>query len=110
MLRAASEKPLPSNLQGAQPLLFSHPTIFAIAVYVPHRALIDAVCTALRAGLKIALADVLEDVLAEAGREVAAIVGDGNVLVIPTDVSKIGDVQRLRDKVYEAWGEVSCFR
>lgn len=91
-------------------MLFSHPTIFAIAVYVPHRALIDAVCTALRAGLKIALADVLEDVLAEAGREVAAIVGDGNVLVIPTDVSKIGDVQRLRDKVYEAWGEVSCFR
>ncbi|KAH0832131.1 NAD(P)-binding protein [Lanmaoa asiatica] len=63
-----------------------------------------------RAGLKVALADVLEDVLAQVGKEVAAIAGDGNVLVIPTDVSKIGDVQRLRDKVYEAWGEVSSFR
>lgn len=60
--------------------------------------------------MKIALADVLEDVLAETAKEVAAIVGDANVLVIPTDVSKIGDVQRLRDKVYEAWGEVSSFR
>ena len=64
----------------------------------------------LRVGLKIALADNLEDVLAQTGKEVAAIAGDANVLVIPTDVSKIGDVQRLRDKVYEAWGEVSSFR
>ena len=60
--------------------------------------------------MKIALADTLEDVLAKTGREVAAIAGDANVLIIPTDVSKIGDVQRLRDKVYEAWGEVSSFR
>ncbi|KAN0087659.1 hypothetical protein V8E55_006280 [Tylopilus felleus] len=60
-----------------------------------------------RAGLKIALADVAEDVLAQTGKEVAAITGEANVLVIPTDVSKIGDVQRLRDKVYEAWGEVA---
>jgi len=58
-------------------------------------------------GLKIALADVLEDELANTGKEIAAITGDANVLVIPTDVSKIGDVQRLRDKVYEAWGEVA---
>jgi enoyl-[acyl-carrier-protein] reductase (NADH) len=67
-------------------------------------------CTTLRAGLKIALADILEDVLVETGKEVAAIVGDANVLVIPTDVSKIADVQRLREKVYEAWGEVSSLR
>ncbi|KAG6377184.1 NAD(P)-binding protein [Boletus reticuloceps] len=60
-----------------------------------------------RVGLKIALADVSEDLLVQTGKEVAAIVGDGNVLVIPTDVSKIGDVQHLRDKVYEAWGEVA---
>jgi len=60
-----------------------------------------------RVGLKIALADVSEDLLVQTGKEVAAIVGDANVLVIPTDVSKIGDVQRLRDKVYEAWGEVA---
>ncbi|KIJ62666.1 hypothetical protein HYDPIDRAFT_188958 [Hydnomerulius pinastri MD-312] len=60
-----------------------------------------------KAGLKIALADVLEDVLTATGKEVAVIAGDANVLVIPTDVSKIEDVQRLRDKVYEAWGEVA---
>ena len=64
----------------------------------------------IRLGLKIALADITEDALAEAGKEVAAIVGEANVLVIPTDVSKIEDVVRLRDKVYEAWGEVSSFR
>jgi len=28
------------------------------------------------------------------------------VLVVPTDVSKLDDVVRLRDRVYEAWGEV----
>lgn len=51
----------------------------------------------------------MEDELAKTGREVAAVVGDANVLIIPTDVSKIGDVQRLRDRIYEAWGEVSSF-
>ncbi|KAH7913968.1 hypothetical protein BJ138DRAFT_1001194 [Hygrophoropsis aurantiaca] len=60
-----------------------------------------------KSGLKLALADVLEDVLVATGKEVAAIVGDANVLVIPTDVAKIEDVVRLRDKVYEAWGEVA---
>jgi NAD(P)-dependent dehydrogenase (short-subunit alcohol dehydrogenase family) len=60
-----------------------------------------------KAGLKIALADVMQDELAEAGKEVAAIVGDANVLIIPTDVSKLEDVKHLREKVYEAWGEVA---
>ncbi|KZP26321.1 NAD(P)-binding protein [Athelia psychrophila] len=58
-------------------------------------------------GLKIALADADEVRLAEAGKEIAAIVGEANVLVVPTDVSKIEQVVHLRDKVYEAWGEVS---
>ncbi|KDQ62056.1 hypothetical protein JAAARDRAFT_29957 [Jaapia argillacea MUCL 33604] len=58
-------------------------------------------------GLKVALADVVEDRLAETGREVTAFAGEGNVLVIPTDVSKIEEVVRLKDKVYEAWGEVA---
>jgi len=57
--------------------------------------------------LKIALADVKEDALTLVAKEVGAIAGDGNVLVIPTDVSNIDEVVRLRDKVYEAWGEVS---
>ncbi|KAH7885196.1 NAD(P)-binding protein [Phlebopus sp. FC_14] len=60
-----------------------------------------------KVGLKIALADITEDALAATGKEVAAIVGEANVLVIPTDVSKIDEVVRLRDKVYEAWGEVA---
>ncbi|KAH7926489.1 NAD(P)-binding protein [Leucogyrophana mollusca] len=60
-----------------------------------------------KSGLKLALADNMADVLAATGKEVAAIVGDANVLVIPTDVSKIEEVVRLRDKVYEAWGEVA---
>lgn len=53
------------------------------------------------------MADVVEDVLASAAKEVITIAGEANVLAIPTDVSNIDDVVRLRDKVYEAWGEVS---
>lgn len=60
-----------------------------------------------RIGLKIAVADVNEDGLLQTGAEVAKIVGEANVLVVPTNVSKLDDVVRLRDKVYEAWGEVS---
>jgi len=56
------------------------------------------------------MADVMEDALASAAKEVVAIAGEANVLVIPTDVSSIDDVVRLRDKVYEAWGEVSDLR
>lgn len=63
-----------------------------------------------RLGLKIAMADVVEDVLVSAAKEVITIAGEANVLVIPTDVSSIDDVVRLRDKVYEAWGEVSNLR
>ncbi len=36
----------------------------------------------------------------------AKLVGEANVLVVPTDVSKLEEVVRLRDRVYEAWGEV----
>lgn len=57
-------------------------------------------------GMKIGLADVNEKQLRAAGEEVASIVGESNVLVVPTDVSKLDEVVRLRDRVYEAWGEV----
>jgi NADP-dependent 3-hydroxy acid dehydrogenase YdfG len=57
-------------------------------------------------GLKVALADIDESKLKTASKEIAAIVGDANVLVVPTDVSKIEEVVKLRDKVYETWGEV----
>jgi len=57
-------------------------------------------------GLKIAIADVDEQGLEETGKRVAAIVGEANVIVSPTDVSKMDDVVKLRDRVYDAWGEV----
>jgi len=57
-------------------------------------------------GLKIAIADVNEEGLKTLAKELAVSIGEGNVLAVPTDVSKIDDVVRLRDKVYETWGEV----
>lgn len=57
--------------------------------------------------MKVAIADINEQGLQKVGQEVAKIAGQGNVLVIPTDVSKLEEVVHLRDKVYEAWGEVS---
>ncbi|TFY61226.1 hypothetical protein EVJ58_g4648 [Rhodofomes roseus] len=60
-----------------------------------------------KVGMKIAIADVNEETLNKVGAEVTKVVGEGNVLVVPTDVSKLEDVVRLRDKVYEAWGEVA---
>lgn len=60
-----------------------------------------------RLGLKIAIADVTIDKLNEVGKEVASIIGENNILVVPTDVSNLEQVVKLRDKVYEQWGEVS---
>jgi hypothetical protein len=59
-----------------------------------------------RLGLKIVLADIEEAKLQKTSKDISAIVGGANVLAVPTDVSKLDDVVRLRDKVYEAWGEV----
>lgn len=36
----------------------------------------------------------------------AAIVGEANVLIVPTDVSKLEQVVSLKNKVYETWDEV----
>ncbi|KAF9483444.1 NAD(P)-binding protein [Pholiota conissans] len=58
-------------------------------------------------GLKVAIADVTAEKLYEVGKEVGKIVGEANVLVVPTDVSKLEEVVKLRDRVYEAWGEVA---
>ncbi|KAL0574194.1 hypothetical protein V5O48_007760 [Marasmius crinis-equi] len=60
-----------------------------------------------RLKLKIAIADIDEARLQKVGKEVAAIIGDANLLVIPTDVSQLDQVVRLKDRVYEAWGEVA---
>jgi len=58
-------------------------------------------------GLKIAIADCDAENLTKVGHELTTIVGESNVLVIPTDVSKLDQVVKLRDRVYEAWGEVA---
>lgn len=58
-------------------------------------------------GLKIAIADVTVDKLNAVGKEVAALIGENNVLIVPTDVSKLEEVMKLRDTVYEHWGEVA---
>jgi len=59
-----------------------------------------------RLGLKIAIADIDAEALKEVGKTLAREVGEANVLVVPTDVSQLEEVVRLRDRVYEAWGEV----
>ncbi|KAI3621179.1 oxidoreductase [Moniliophthora roreri] len=55
--------------------------------------------------LKVAIADVDEVRLQAVGKELVALIGETNVLIVPTDVSEIDQVVRLKERVYEAWGE-----
>jgi NAD(P)-dependent dehydrogenase (short-subunit alcohol dehydrogenase family) len=59
-------------------------------------------------GLKVCLADLSERTLADAAKEVAAVAAQGAaaVMSVPTDVSRIEQVQALRQAVYERFGEV----
>lgn len=91
-LRAGSDEPPRSSLQSA------YPAAFAVAEDAHRR----------RIGMKVAIADVNEGPLHKLGAELTKAFGEANVLVVPTDVSKLDEVVRLRDRVYEAWGEVSC--
>jgi hypothetical protein len=61
-------------------------------------------------GLRLVLADVDEPRLAKAGKQIAAIAGEQNVITVPTDVSKMEEVMRLKERAYDAFGEVSCAR
>ncbi|KAG6841107.1 hypothetical protein C0991_001795 [Blastosporella zonata] len=58
-------------------------------------------------GLKVAIADVEEANLNDLGKLLVKRIGEANVLVVPTDVTQLDQVVRLRDRVYEAWGEVA---
>ncbi|KIJ54458.1 hypothetical protein M422DRAFT_153424 [Sphaerobolus stellatus SS14] len=59
-------------------------------------------------GLKVAIADINAEELQAVGRELNNIAGDeSNVLVVPTDVSDLAQVQALKDKVLDTWGEVA---
>ncbi|KAJ7166396.1 hypothetical protein C8R43DRAFT_1232432 [Mycena crocata] len=97
-----------------------HPVLHAGRVAVVTGAASGIGAAAARAfaalGMKIAIADVhsKEGELRELGRELEGVVGEGgegdgkgvHVLVVPTDVTVVEDVRRLREKVYEAWSEV----
>ncbi len=59
-------------------------------------------------GLKVCLADLSQQALDAAVAEVARAspIGKNAVMAVPTDVSKLDDVSKLRDAVYDAFGEV----
>ena len=56
--------------------------------------------------MKVAIADTNEAELQSLGKQLVEQIGEANVLVIPTDVSKLDQVESLKTKVYEDWGEV----
>lgn len=58
----------------------------------------------------MAIADINANALEIFSKELCGAHGEGNVLAVPTDVSKLEEVVRLRDRVYEAWGEVRVVR
>ncbi|KAI0299621.1 NAD-P-binding protein [Russula brevipes] len=58
-------------------------------------------------GLKVAIADINVETLGALAKELSGTSGEANVLAVPVDVSKLEDVVHLRDRVYEAWGEVA---
>jgi NAD(P)-dependent dehydrogenase (short-subunit alcohol dehydrogenase family) len=61
-----------------------------------------------RMGLKVCLADLTREALEPTVAEVAAASPDGKhaVIAVPTDVSKLDDVNKLKDAAYGAFGEV----
>jgi NAD(P)-dependent dehydrogenase (short-subunit alcohol dehydrogenase family) len=59
-------------------------------------------------GMKVCLADIDVAALQKAAAQVTkSIKNGGAVMIAPTDVSRAGDVERLKDRAYEAFGEVA---
>jgi NAD(P)-dependent dehydrogenase (short-subunit alcohol dehydrogenase family) len=60
-------------------------------------------------GMKVCVADLAGDALDRAATEVArnAAAGAASVRAVPTDVSRLEDVQRLKDTAYREFGEVA---
>ena len=54
-------------------------------------------------GMKICLADLSEEALDRAGKQLSG----GTVVTVPTDVSRLEDVRRLKDRAYDAFGEIA---
>ena len=60
-------------------------------------------------GLRVCLADLGGGTLEQAAAEVALVArgGPADVLAMPTDVGKLEEVQRLKERVYDRFGEVA---
>ncbi|KAG8693839.1 hypothetical protein FRC08_008855, partial [Ceratobasidium sp. 394] len=58
-------------------------------------------------GLKVVLADIDATKLDAAAKELIAQFGEANILAVPTDVSKLDQVQALADRTLETFGEVN---
>jgi len=60
-------------------------------------------------GLKVCMADLSAQALEHEAADIATLspLGEAGVLVVPTDVSRMEDVNRLRDAVYDTFGEVA---
>ena len=59
-------------------------------------------------GMRVCLADLPGEKLDRAAAEVARAGGSDDVVrAIPTDVSQLQDVRRLKDEAYAAFGEVA---
>ena len=60
-------------------------------------------------GLRVCLADLASDDLESAAEQVAALAPNKfvDVLTVPTDVSRIDTVQRLKERVYTVFGEAA---
>lgn len=56
------------------------------------------------------LADIDSHKLDEAAKALTAEFGEGNILAVPTDVSKLDQVQALADRTLETFGEVNTQR
>jgi len=68
-----------------------------------------AACRFASLGLRVCIADLSAERLERAAAEVTAVSSGGRdtVLTVPTDVSKLDQVQALKDKVYASFGEVA---
>lgn len=59
-------------------------------------------------GMKVCLADLEGETLQRSAEAVARVAGKAeNVLAVATDVSRLADVENLKEKVYAAFGEVA---
>ncbi len=60
-------------------------------------------------GMKICLADLAADALTKAAAELVSVspLGESGVIAVPTDVSRLDQVQALKDAAYGTFGEVA---